>query len=138
MQRPIHLLRATAFVALAVTLNASPLGVNESIAQQESRLAFVIVERTATIGDESIQEEYAKLAREILPKYGGRYLARSRRNMLLEGDGPIPCCLAILQFPNMDAVRSWYDSSENQSAAKIRQSGAKFRIIAIEGLPDQK
>ena len=138
MQRPIDLLRATAFVALVATLNASPLGVNEASAQQESRPAFVIVERTATTGDESIQEEYAKLAREILPKYGGRYLARSRRNMLLEGDGPVPCCLAILQFPNMDAVRSWCDSSENQSAAKIRQSGAKFRIIAIEGLPDQK
>ena len=138
MQRPIDLLRATAFVALVATLNASPLGVNEASAQQESRPAFVIVERTATTGDESVQEEYAKLAREILPKYGGRYLARSRRNMLLEGDGPVPCCLAILQFPNMDAVRSWCDSSENQSAAKIRQSGAKFRIIAIEGLPDQK
>jgi uncharacterized protein (DUF1330 family) len=138
MQRPIDLLRATAFVALVATLNASPLGVNEASAQQESRPAFVIVERTATTGDESIQEEYAKLAREILAKYGGRYLTRSRRNMLLEGDGPVPCCLAILQFPNMDAVRSWCDSSENQSAAKIRQSGAKFRIIAIEGLPDQK
>jgi uncharacterized protein (DUF1330 family) len=138
MQRPIDLLRTGASVALVATLNASPLGVNETRAQQESRPAFVIVERTATTGDESVQEEYAKLAREILPKYGGRYLARSRRNMLLEGDGPVPCCLAILQFPNMDAVRSWYDSSENQSAAKTRQSGAKFRIIAIEGLPDQK
>src|SRR6516165_11894254 len=138
MQRPIDLLRATAFVALVATLNASPLGVNEASAQQESRPAFVIVERTATTGDESIQEEYAKLAREILAKYGGRYLTRSRRNMLLEGDGPVPCCLAILQFPNLDAVRHWYDSPENQSAAKIRQSGAKFRIIAIEGLPDQK
>ena len=138
MQRPIDLLRATAFVALVATLNASPLGVNEASAQQESRPAFVIVERTATTGDESIQEEYAKLAREILAKYGGRYLTRSRRNMLLEGDGPVPCCLAILQFPNMDAVRSWCHTSENQSAANIRQSGAKFRIIAIEGLPDQK
>jgi uncharacterized protein (DUF1330 family) len=35
----------------------------------------------------------------------------------------------------MDAVRRWYDSPENQSAAKIRQSGAKFEIIAVEGLP---
>ena len=139
MQRPIDfLLRTGAFVALVATLNASPLGVNESIAQQESRPAFVIVERTATTGDESIQQEYAKLAREILPRYGGRYLARSRRNMLLEGDGQAPCCLAILQFPSMEAVRQWYDSFENQSAAKIRQSGAKFRIIAIEGLPDRK
>jgi uncharacterized protein (DUF1330 family) len=43
--------------------------------------------------------------------------------------------LAVLQFPSLDVVRKWYDSPENQSAAKVRQSGAKFRIVAIEGLP---
>jgi uncharacterized protein (DUF1330 family) len=138
MDRRIMLLRASALLLLAVALSASPWGVGRSIAQQESRPAFVIVERTATTGDESIQEQYAKLAREILPKYGARYLARSQRNTLLEGDGPVPCCMAILQFPSIEAVRRWYESSENQSAAKIRQSGAKFRIIAIEGLPDQR
>jgi uncharacterized protein (DUF1330 family) len=106
-----------------------------SIAQEPQRPAFVIVERTETTGSESIQNEYAKLAREILPRYGGRYLARSQNNLLLEGAGSAPCCMAILQFPNLDAVRKWYDSPENQSAAKVRQSGAKFRIVAIEGLP---
>jgi uncharacterized protein (DUF1330 family) len=136
MDRRITLLRASASLLLAAALSASPWGVGRSIAQQESRPAFVIVERTATTGDESIQEQYAKLAREILPKYGARYLARSQRNTLLEGDGSVPCCMAIVQFPSMEAVRRWYESSENQSAAKIRQSGAKFRIIAIEGLPD--
>jgi len=28
------------------------------------------------------------------------------------------------------------DSSENQAAAEIRQSGGKFRLVMIEGLPD--
>ena len=106
-----------------------------SIAQEPQRPAFVIIERTETTGSESIQGEYAKLARDILPKYGGRYLARSQNNLLLEGAGSVPCCLAILQFPSLDAVRQWYESPENQSAAKVRQSGAKFRIVAIEGLP---
>jgi uncharacterized protein (DUF1330 family) len=108
------------------------------MAQPATRPAFVIVERTATTGAESIQEQYAKLGREILPKYGARYLARSQRNTLLEGDGPAPCCMAILQFPSIEAVHRWYDSPENQSAAKVRQSGATFRIVAIEGLLDQK
>ena len=97
--------------------------------------AYVLVERTETTGPESIQAEYAKLARDILPKYGARYLARSQSNVLLEGDGTVPCCLAILEFPSMYAVKRWYDSSENQSAAKVRQRGAKFRLIAIQGLP---
>src|ERR1700733_14822229 len=97
-----------------------------STGAQEERPAFVIVERTATTGPEAIQQEYAKLAREILPKYAARYLARSQENTLLEGDGAVPCCMAILEFPNMGAVRRWYDSPENQEASKVRQSGAKF------------
>jgi uncharacterized protein (DUF1330 family) len=139
MRRYVKALRTSAAVQLAAVLSASsPLAINASMAQQQYNPAFVIVERTATTGDESIQQQYATLARDILPKYGARYLARSQRNTLLEGDGAAPCCMAILQFPSMEAVRRWYDSPENQSAAKVRQSGAKFRIIAIEGLLEQK
>jgi uncharacterized protein (DUF1330 family) len=97
---------------------------------------FVIVERTETTESESIQNEHARLAREILPKYGARYLARSQNNLLLEGTGAAPCCMAILQFPSLDAVRRRYDSPENQPAAEVRQSGARFRIVAIEGLAE--
>jgi uncharacterized protein (DUF1330 family) len=128
--------RSATVLGGAVVLAAILTG--PSPAQQEERPAFVIVERTATTGPESIQEEYAKLAREILPRYGARYLARSQRNTLLEGDGVAPCCMAILQFPSLDAVKRWYDSPENREAAKVRQSGAKFRLIAIDGPPAQR
>ena len=111
--------------------------IGSSVAQQQ-RSAFVLVERTATTGPESIQEEYAKLARDILPKYGARYLARSQHNVLLEGDGAAPCCIAILEFPNLEAVTRWYNSPENRDAVKVRDRGAKFRLIAVEGLPAQQ
>jgi len=130
--------RSSVSLLLASTLGAATPGASSAIAQSAGPPAFVIVERTATTGAESIQEQYARLAREILPKYGGRYLARSRRNTLLEGDGAAPCCMAILEFPSVEAARRWYDSPENRSAANVRQSGARFRIIAIEGLPDPK
>ena len=135
MRERIRRSTVLATYVLAAALAVCLFSLSTSRAQQESSPAFVIVQRTATTGSESIQAEYAKLAREILPKYGARYLARSQRNVLLEGSEPAPCCIAILQFPSMDAVRRWYDSSENQSAAKIRQSGAKFEIVAVEGLP---
>jgi uncharacterized protein (DUF1330 family) len=124
-------------LAAAATLCLVLSNAGSTVAEEE-RPAFVIVERTDTTGPETIQQEYAKLAREILPKYAARYLARSQENRLLEGDGVAPCCVAILQFPNMDAVNRWYDSAENQGASKVRQSGARFRIIAIQGLPSSK
>jgi uncharacterized protein (DUF1330 family) len=134
MQRRTRFWRTSATVGLGLAASVLLLGRDVSLAQQDTKPAFVIVERTATTGPESIQADYAKLAREILPKYGARYLARSQNNSLLEGDGAVPCCMAILEFPSLDAVHRWFDSPENQSAAKVRQSGAKFRIIAIEGL----
>jgi hypothetical protein len=66
MQARIMLRRASAVVSLVAALSASPLGVSESVAQQESRPAFVIIERTATAGDESIQEG----PKEIAPSDG--------------------------------------------------------------------
>jgi uncharacterized protein (DUF1330 family) len=137
--RKVHDMRkllGPAVVAILCSVFIIPPFAGSAVAQQQ-RPAFVIVERTATTGPESIQQEYGKLARDILPKYGARYLARSQENTLLEGDGAAPCCIAILQFPNMDALQRWYRSSENQEASKVRQSGAKFRIIAIQGLPPE-
>ncbi len=104
------------------------------LAQQANKPAFVIVERLSTTGPESIQEQYGKVSREIVAKFGGRYLARSQHNELLEGDSSTPCCIAILSFPSVEAAKSWFDSPENQDAAKIRRSGATFRIISVEGL----
>jgi uncharacterized protein (DUF1330 family) len=137
MHKRFHLVDARVAAVLSVAMGASML-VGSSFAQKEDRPAFVVVERLATTGPESIQGEYAKLARDILPKYGGRYLARSQNNILLEGDGDAPCCIAILQFPNLDAAKSWYSSAENQSAAKVRQGGARFRLVAVDGLPSSQ
>jgi uncharacterized protein (DUF1330 family) len=114
----------------------SALGASERLfAQKASAPAFVIVERLTTTGPESIQEEYGKVSRDIVAKFGGRYVARSQRNVLLEGEGAVPCCMAIISFPSVEAARNWFDSPENQDAAKIRRSGATFRIVSIEGLP---
>ena len=109
----------TRAAAALCCVSLSIVHIDSSVAQQQ-RPAFVIVERTATTGAESIQEEYAKLARKILPKYGARYLARSQHNVLLEGDGASPCCVAILEFPSLEAVTRWCNSPENQDAEQVR------------------
>jgi|SRR5882724_9650230 len=106
-----------------------------SFAQSAKGPAYVIVERLTTTGPESIQEEYGKISRDIVAKFGGRYLARSQQNTLLEGEGKVPCCMAIISFPSAEAAKSWFDSPENQDAAKIRRSGATFRIVSVQGLP---
>jgi uncharacterized protein (DUF1330 family) len=127
---------ALALTVVTMVLVASSLTFDRSVAEEAAGSAFVLVERTATTGPEFIQGQYAKRAQDILPKYGARYLAKSQKITLLEGDGSAPCCMAILQFPNLEAVKAWYSSPENQEASKVRQSGARFRIIAIDASPN--
>src|SRR5215475_13142474 len=88
-----------------------------AFAQSARGPAYVIVERLTTTGPGSIQQEYGKVSRDIVAKFGGRYLARSQQNTLLEGDGTVPCCMAIIAFPSTEAAKNWFDSPENQDAA---------------------
>ena len=106
----------------------------DRLSAQSPKPSFVVIERLTTTGPESIQEQYGKVSRDIVAKFGGRYLARSQNNALLEGENVAPCCIAILQFPSTQAAKDWFASPENQEAAKIRRSGATFRIVSVEGL----
>jgi len=126
--------RLTVFTAIGLGVLALSASMY-SFAQSAKGPAFVIVERLTTTGPESIQQEYGKVSRDIVAKFGGRYLARSQQNALLEGEGTVPCCMAIISFPSVETAKSWFDSPENQDAAKIRRSGATFRIVSIQGLP---
>jgi uncharacterized protein (DUF1330 family) len=125
-------LLASALIACAVPAFAASM---QAFAQAAKTPAYVIVERLTTTGPESIQQEYGKVSRDIVAKFGGRYIARSQQNTLLEGEGGVPCCMAIISFPSAEAAKSWFDSPENQDAAKIRRSGATFRIVSVQGLP---
>ncbi|MCB8882576.1 DUF1330 domain-containing protein [Acidisoma cellulosilytica] len=40
----------------------------------------------------------------------------------------------ILQFPDMDKARAWYDSPAYQAAAKFRHAGSKSKAFFIEGI----
>jgi hypothetical protein len=69
----IFWLRAMLAVAAVLAFTASA----RSFAQQATAPAFVIVERLGTTGPESIQEQYGKVSREIVAKFGGP-LSRSK------------------------------------------------------------
>jgi uncharacterized protein (DUF1330 family) len=121
--------------ALAVGLVTSvAVGVGGN-AQPDAQHAYVIVERLSTTGPEDIQKRYGEMSKPIVAKFGGRYLSRSQDNALLEGPGPLPCCVAVIEFPSLAAAQRWYASPENQAAAKVRQSGATFRIFTVQGVP---
>ena len=50
----------------------------------------------------------------------------------LEGD-PVEGAV-IIEFPDLAAARTWYDSPAYQAAAKFRHAGSKSKAFFIEGV----
>ena len=42
--------------------------------------------------------------------------------------------VVIVQFPDMDAARAWYQSPAYQEALAHRKKAADYRVILVEGL----
>ena len=90
---------------------------------------YVIAEIEVT--DESWIPEYAEKAHEIVHKHGGKYLSRSANIEILEGDSLPTTLIAILQFPDAAAVKSFADDPDYAPLGSARQAGSnsRFRLI---------
>lgn len=92
--------------------------------------AYVVVD--ITIRDRKTYERYKELAAPTVTAYGGRYLVRGGATESLEGDWNPPR-LVILEFPDADAGRAWWNSPEYQPAKALRQSCADTVMLLVQG-----
>jgi uncharacterized protein (DUF1330 family) len=51
-----------------------------------------------------------------------------------EGDWR-PVRIVMLEFPNMESARTWYDSPEYQEVLPIRLKANRDKMVIFEGLP---
>jgi uncharacterized protein (DUF1330 family) len=94
--------------------------------------AYVVV--NITIRDAVRYDEYKRMATPTVSAYGGRYVARGAPVDVREG-GWIPSRLVILEFPNLERARAWWDSPEYAPAKALRQSCADTQLVITEGVP---
>jgi uncharacterized protein (DUF1330 family) len=78
-------------------------------------------------------EEYKRHAAPLVERFGGRYLARGGKYEVLEGDWE-PHRLVVLEFPDMESLKAWYDSPEYAPIKAIRQGASQCRLIMLEGM----
>lgn len=93
--------------------------------------AYVIVEIEVT--DATRYEDYKRLAPAAIAQYGGRYLVRGGATETLEGAWS-PQRIVVLEFPDMAAVRRFYDSPEYRQARAVRAGAATMKMIAVPGM----
>jgi uncharacterized protein (DUF1330 family) len=84
------------------------------------------------ITDPAMYEAHVPRALATIARFGGRIIAGGGRIDLLEGD-PMPERMFIIEFPNANAARGWYQSDDYQDALKIRLSASHGRVLLIEG-----
>lgn len=93
--------------------------------------AYVLVDCEVT--DPVRYENYKKLAPSAIARYGGRYLARGGEASRLEGDW-VPKRIVVLEFPDVETAKRFYESPEYRAARAERAGAAKMNMVLVEGL----
>lgn len=79
-------------------------------------------------------EDYATYARQtvaLAESFGGRFLVKGGAQTVVEGDAPERH--VVVEFPDGDAARAWYDSPEYQAILPIALRASTRDLVIVEG-----
>jgi uncharacterized protein (DUF1330 family) len=93
--------------------------------------AYVLAEIEVT--DAEGYKGYTSVVGESIRKYGGRFLVRGGATLGLEGEWPARRRV-ILEFPSMEAAKTWWDSPEYAKPKALRRAHSTGRLLLLEGL----
>ncbi len=87
----------------------------------------------ADIHDHDGMAEYLDKVVPTLKQYGATLRAATSEIETIEGDWKSKR-IVILEFADMDAARTWYNSPEYQEVLPLRLNASKDRVIFVEGM----
>ncbi len=93
--------------------------------------AYIIVD--VKIHNSRAYEEYKKLTPASIAAYKGTFVVRGGVTESLEGDWE-PGRIVIVEFPDLEKAKQWWNSTEYANAKLIRQGAATTKMILVEGL----
>lgn len=93
--------------------------------------AYIVADIEIT--DPAAYEQYKPKAGAALHKYGAKILVRGGAVQPKEG-GWAPKRLVVIEFPDMAALRRFYDSPEYATARQIRQRASRAKLVFVEGV----
>ncbi|MGI9535664.1 MAG: DUF1330 domain-containing protein [Desulfocapsaceae bacterium] len=93
--------------------------------------AYIVVD--TKIHNDSEYEEYKKLAKPIVEKYGGAYRVRGGNLDIIENDLWTPTRIVILEFPDVESARVFLDSKEYNPVKQRRHENADCTLFIVDG-----
>ncbi len=93
--------------------------------------AYVIAD--VKVSDPEQYKQYMALSPEAIEAAGGRFLVRGGAHEVFEGNWQ-PQRMVIVEFPDLQAARAFYDSARYREA-RARRAGATeyFNMIVVQG-----
>lgn len=85
------------------------------------------------IKDAAKMEEYKARITPVVEKFGGRYLVIGGPFEVLEGSSA-PVFPVMIQFPDMDPARCWYDSEEYRELKSLRLGATVSHATMMAGV----
>lgn len=93
--------------------------------------AFLIVD--TNIKNAAVYEEYKKLAKPIVEKYGGMYRARGGSLDIRETNLWTPTRIVIIEFPDVKSAQAFIDSEEYALVKPMRTNNAECTLFIVDG-----
>ncbi len=78
-------------------------------------------------------KDYTRVSGAIVAQYGGKFLARGGERAVMEG-GLDYARVVIVEFPSMQAAKTFYNSPEYSGARAKRAGAADFNVVITEGI----
>lgn len=78
--------------------------------------------------------EYLERIQSTLDAFGGRFLVHGPEVEVREGRWP--GTIVIIEFPDLAAARSWYESPAYQAILPLRTRNIEGEAILVEGVRD--
>jgi uncharacterized protein (DUF1330 family) len=93
--------------------------------------AYSITEVLEVLDPEGAQR-YAQLTPIAVDKFGGRFVVLGASPTVAEGEAGV--AVAVVEWPDMETLRAWYDSPEYAPAREIAATAMRRRLIFLPGL----
>jgi uncharacterized protein (DUF1330 family) len=108
-------------------------GVIQGLHAQSTPPVYVVAEIDVQ-NVEAYTRDYVPKAQALIRSMGGKFLAAGQKVTQLEGEPP-KTRVAVQVWPSMDKIQAWQKSAELKELRAIVKDYAKFRVFAVEGLP---
>ena len=89
----------------------------------------------SSITDANWVPEYMAAVPSLVAKHGGRYLAHSATMARMEGDGPMPSGVSILEWPSKEAAEAFFadpDYAPHLQARLAGSTGVNYLVPAAD------